>query len=79
VIKLPAIQIAQSEMREVEIPHVPGGVPGGIAANGLPEENQFESEPPAIRRFQISGVVPPFRLKIRVIEMIAREFVPVSR
>ena len=48
VIKLPTIQIAQSEMREVKIPHVPGGVPGGIAADGLPEESQFESEPPAI-------------------------------
>jgi hypothetical protein len=57
VIKVPSIQIAQSEMREVEIPHVPGGVPDGIATNGLPEESQFESEPPAISRFQISAEI----------------------
>ena len=79
VIELPAIQVAQRQMREVEIPHLPDGVPRGIAADGLPEEGQFESEPVAVKRFQISGVVPPFTLKIRVIEMIPREFVTVSR
>src|SRR5712664_2465326 len=79
MIKLSAIQIAQSEMREVEILHVPSSGLSGITADGLPEESQFESEPPAVNRFQISGVVPPFGLKIRMIEMVAREFVAVSR
>src|SRR5712692_11715721 len=49
VIKLPAIQIAQREMREVEILHVPGGGLRGIAADSLPEESQFEPETPAVR------------------------------
>ncbi len=79
VIKLPAIEIAQREMSEVEILHLPGRDLLGIAADGLPEESQFESKPPAVSRFQISGVVPPLGLKIRMIEMIARKFVPVSR
>src|SRR5712664_510685 len=79
MIELTAIQIAQSEMREVEILHVPSRGLSGITADGLPEESQFESEPPAVNRFQISGVVPPFGLKIRMIEMVAREFVAVSR
>ena len=79
VIELPAIQVAQRQMREVEIPHLPDGVPRGIAADGLPEEGQFESEAVAVKRFQIPGVVPPFTLKIRVIEMIPGEFVTVSR
>src|SRR5713226_2817502 len=66
-------------MRGVEIPHLPSGGLRGITADGLPKESQFESESPAVSRFQISGVVPPFGLKIRVIEMIARKFVAVSR
>src|SRR5258706_4440581 len=76
---LPAIEIAQREMSEVEILHLPGRDLLGIAADGLPEESQFESKPPAVSRFQISGVVPPLGLKIRMIEMIARKFVLVSR
>src|SRR5260370_38467517 len=66
-------------MREVEIPHLPDGGLRGIAADGLPKESQFESESPAVRGFQIPSVVPPFGLKIRVIKMIARTFVTVSR
>src|SRR5260370_22120623 len=66
-------------MREVEIPHLPDGGLRGIAADGLPKESQFESESPAVRGFQIPSVVPPFGLKIRVIKMIARKFVTVSR
>src|SRR5260370_36763 len=77
--KLPAIQIADRESREVEILHIPGRSVRGIAADGLPEESQFESKAPAVRRFQIPGVIPPLSLKIRVIEMVAREFVTVSR
>src|SRR6266568_3240554 len=51
VIKLPAIHIAQRKMGEVEIPQVPGGSLREIAADGLPEESQFESKAPAVRRF----------------------------
>ena len=79
VIKLPAIQITQREMREVKILHLPGSNLSGIAADGLPEESQFEPKPPVVGPFQISGVVPPFGLKIRMIEMISRELVMVSR
>src|SRR5713226_7332055 len=78
VIKLPAIEIAQREMCEVEILHIPGAGLCGIAADGLAEEGQFESEPVALGRFQISGVVPPLGLKVRMIEIVARRFVAVS-
>src|SRR6266852_617514 len=76
--KLPAIEIAQREMREVEILHIPDANLPGIAADGLAEEGQFESEAVALGRFQISGVVPPLGLKVRMIEIIAREFVAIS-
>src|SRR2546430_17674671 len=79
MINLPAVEIAQSEMGEIDIPQLPGSRLRRIAANSLPEESQLKSKPVAIRRFQISSVVPPFGLIVRMIEVIAREFVAVSR
>src|SRR6266404_1537067 len=66
-------------MREIEIFYVPGRCLCGIAAHGLPKKGQFESEAVAIARFQISRVVPPLRLKFRVIKMVARKFIVVTR
>src|SRR6266403_4446478 len=79
MIKLSAIQIAQCEMRDVEILHVPSRGSRRVAADGLAEECQLESKAPSVRRFQIPSVIPPLRLKVRMIEMIARKFVAVSR
>src|SRR5437016_8252791 len=79
MIKLTTFEVAQREMREIDIPQFPGSSLRGIAANSLPEESQLKSKPVAIRRFQISGVVPPFGLIVRMIEVIARELVAVSR
>src|SRR5437879_11928691 len=47
VIELPTIQVAQRQMREVEIAHLRAGVRRGLAADGLPEEGLFECEPAA--------------------------------
>ena len=77
--ELSLIEIAQRQVCEVEILYFPDGLVGGIATDALPEESQFESEAMALGRLQISRVIPPFRLKIWMIEMIAWEFVAVSR
>src|ERR1700693_3057222 len=79
VVKLATVQIAQRQMREIDIFHVPGRCFCEIAAYGLPEKCQFESEVAPIVRFQISRVVPPLRLKFRVIEVVTREFIVVTR
>jgi hypothetical protein len=79
MVKLASIKIAQREMRQVEILHFPSAGLCGIAAYSLAEESQFESETVAVRGFDISGVVPPFGLKIRMIEMVAWKFVVVPR
>ena len=42
--KLPTIDIAQREMRKVEILYFPGRLVGGVAVDSLPKEGQFESE-----------------------------------
>ena len=49
-----AIQIAEGEMREVNIFDVPGCSLSGIAADGLAEKCQFESVAMAVCGFQIS-------------------------
>src|SRR6266852_7248983 len=79
VVKLATFQIAQRQMRDVDIFYVPGRCLCGIAADGLPKKSQLESEAAPIVRFQVSRVVPPLRLKFRVIEVVAWEFVVVTR
>src|SRR5437660_10465377 len=79
VIKLTTVQIAQREMRKVEIFHIPRGGLRRIAVDSLPTKSQLESGPPSVCRFQISSVVPPFGLIIRMTKMIAGESLPVAR
>src|ERR1700729_2901840 len=74
VIELLAIQIAQCQMGEVDILHVPGGGFCGTAADRLAEKSQFESVVTAVCGFQIPREVPPFRLKAGMIEKISGEF-----
>src|SRR6266849_8286417 len=78
MIKLPAIEIAQREMRDVKILYVPRGGFYGIAADRLPEKRQFESKLAATGGFHVAGVIPPLGLKIRMAEIIAREFEAVT-
>src|SRR5208282_1709432 len=59
VIKLLAIQIAEGEMCQVNVLDVPRCSLRRITAYRLAEKRQFESVAMAVRRFQISGVIPP--------------------
>src|SRR5580765_8104789 len=74
MIEMLAVQVAEREMREVEIFHIPDGSMSRITADRLAEKRQFESVTMATRGFQIPRVVPPFRLKVRVIVIVSREF-----
>src|SRR5580692_1924989 len=74
VIKLLVIQIAKPQMRQVNVLHIPSCSLSRITADGLTKKSQFESVMVAVCRFQISGVVPPLRLKIGMIEIISWEF-----
>src|SRR5579884_52502 len=78
VIELPAVQVAQRQMRQVQVAHVPRAVLLGIAAHTLAEKRQLKSEPPPIFRSHISGVIPPLRLILRMVEVIPRKLVLVS-
>src|ERR1700741_2167313 len=45
-----------------------------ISADGLPEKCQFESVVMTVGGFQISGVIPPFGLKVGMIEIVSGKF-----
>src|SRR5271169_1051800 len=79
VIKLFVIQIAERKMSQIQIPKIPSFLFSGIAAHTLAEKRQFESEPMPIVRRNVSCVIPPFRLKLGMIEIIARKLVWVAR
>jgi hypothetical protein len=66
-------------MREVDIPYVPGCGWRRVTADGLAEKSQLESVAMAVCGFQIPRVVPPFSLKVGVIEIVSREFESIAR
>ena len=74
VIETLAVEVAQSEMGEVEIADVPSGILNGISGDGLAEKSEFESEAMAVGGLEIARVIPPLGLKIRMTEMIAGKF-----
>src|SRR5579863_9053655 len=79
MVEMPAIQITQSEMREVEIAHIPRAGFRSVAIHALTKEGQLEPETAAVRRFDITGVIPPLGLVIGMVEMIVRKFVAIPR
>src|ERR1700676_2148557 len=61
-------------MGQVNILEVPSCCFSRITADGLAEKSQFEPVAMASCGFQITRVVPPLRLKVRMIEIIPGEF-----
>src|SRR5262249_19083256 len=75
LIKTAAVQVAQSQMSEVQIADVPTRRVCQATADALAKKCQLETEAMAVRGTQVAGVIPPFRLKVGMIEMIAWKFV----
>jgi len=71
-------------VRKIEILDGPGGssaATGFIVIGGpfpFPEEDQFESKPFATRRGHITRVIPPFRAKVLMLEMISRKLILIT-
>ena len=76
VIKTAAIDIAQCQVREINVAEHPRS-PASAASrvDALPKECQLKAESMAVRRFEIAGVIPPLGFVVGMIEVIAREFV----
>src|ERR1700730_12672520 len=77
--KLAAIQIAQCQMSQINVSHIPRIVLGGFALRAAPEKCQFKSKTAAIFSFYVPRVVPPLSLEVRMIKVIARKFIAVAR
>src|SRR5713101_1786536 len=73
-----SIEIADREVREIDVADIPCTHVRGIAVYAFTEKSEFEAELAAVRGLQISRVVPPFGLVIGMGEIIAREFVTVA-
>src|SRR5580704_5454042 len=78
-----AFAVCESSMREVEILHAPDGF--GIRGLGLfspeafTEEHQLKPEPFAARVGHITRVIPPFRAKVLMLEMISGKLISIAR
>ncbi len=71
--KLAAIQIAQRQVRQVQVADVPRICLRVFAIHPLEEKRQLKSKTAAIRSFYVPRVVPPLGLEVRMIKVIARE------
>jgi hypothetical protein len=79
-----SLRVGKSGMGEIDVLYVPCGVgAGGFtvigAACAFPEKDQFEAVPFATRRRHITRVIPPFRAKILMLEMVSRKVVGIAR
>ena len=52
---------------------------GFLAIDALAEKRQLETKATAVGTMQIARVIPPLGLKLRMIEVIARERVAIAR
>jgi hypothetical protein len=77
MIKVSARKIAEREMRDVNVPNVPGSR-CGLAAYRLPEKSKLEAEAVAIRGGEIAGVIPPLGLEGGMGEVVAGEGVMIT-
>ena len=62
-------------MREIEILDGPSGLVIRFMPFAFTKKNQFESEPFTVRRRHITRVIPPFRAKVLMLEMIWRKLI----
>src|SRR5258707_2424593 len=78
--ELPAIEIAEREMRKIEVLHIPVRLRifRGLAAESFAEKSQLKPKMPAFGGAHVAGVVPPFGLKVGMVEMVARKFIAIS-
>src|SRR5579872_5496585 len=79
MVKPAAIKIAQGQMSDIEVFHTPRRLLRAIAGHSLAKKSQFEAKLASFGRTQVPCVIPPFGRKFRMIEVIARELVAVSR
>src|SRR5262245_27375489 len=76
--KLPGVDIAEGEVREVKIVDAPAGGIRVRIVHSFAEESQLIAEAVAVRRRKIAGEVPPLRAVARMREMVSGKFEAVA-
>ena len=71
--------IAQRQVRQIKVAHIPIAGCSLLALHALPEKCQLKAEAVSVGGFQVAGVIPPLGFVVRMIEVIARKFVLISR
>src|SRR5258707_8259294 len=79
MIETAAVEIAEREMSEINIPEVPCATLRLIAARSLPKKCKFKTERPAVGGLDVAGRVPPFGLKFRMDEKVSWKFIAIAR
>ena len=74
----PAACVCKSGMREIEILDGPSGLVVGWVSFSFAKEDQFKPEPFATGRGHITRVIPPFRAKVLMLEVISRKLVSIT-
>ncbi len=70
--ELASIDVALREMRHPNIPKIPNCL-GRLTVDSLTEESEFEAKASTLLGTKIPRVIPPFGLKLRMVEMVPRE------
>src|SRR5256885_4754270 len=78
VIKAAAVEVAQSQVGQIDVADIPCAAPRFVAADGLPEKSQLKTEGPAVGGLHVAGCVPPLGLKFRTSEKIAWKFIAIA-
>src|SRR6202171_6164078 len=65
-------------MSKIQFPTLPGTGFFGFAIDALPKKGHLKSKTMPVSRLDVTGVIPPLGLKVRMIEMILRKFVTIS-
>src|ERR1700677_3776407 len=66
-------------MRRANIVQIPNALRRGWPIDSLAEKSKLEAKAPALRRSNISSVVPPLGPKVGMIEVVARKFETIIR
>src|ERR1700722_2867452 len=66
-------------MRHPNIVQIPNAFGRGWPMDSLAEKSKLEAKAPALRRSNISGVVPPLGPKVGMIKVVARKFKTIIR
>src|ERR1700677_1562095 len=78
VVEMPAVEIAEREVCEIKIAHVPRALLC-FPVCALAKKCELETESVTVGRCDVARVIPPLGLIFGMVEVVARKFIEVAR